>query len=278
MRDALIICGDCERILRSFPDDCIDLIMTSPPYADARRRNYGGVAPGEYADWFLPKSTHFMRVLKPTGTFILNIKEKVVRGERSTYVIKLILAIRDQGWRWTEEFIWHKKATFPGKWPTRFRDSWERLLQFNKQRKFAMYQDAVRIPAAAATVERGERITDNDRLMAKQPCSTGSTFHRASIGSWKREMVYPTNVVHMATVSTSYGHSAAFPVGLPSWFIKLFTPPGGTVLDPFLGSGTTAIAALQLGRRFVGIDIKEEYCHVAQNRIKKEVGAQYRLL
>ena len=66
--------------------------------------------------------------------------------ERSTYVLELILAMRKQGWFWTEEFIWHKKNCYPGKWPNRFRDAWERLLQFNKTRQFAMYQKAVMVP------------------------------------------------------------------------------------------------------------------------------------
>jgi DNA modification methylase len=131
-----IIHGDCERVLGGFPDDSIDLIFTSPPYADRRKKTYGGVKPGEYVDWFLPKAEQFLRVLKPTGTFILNIKERAVNGERHTYVIELILKMREQGWLWTEEFMWHKKNSYPGKWPNRFRDSWERLLQFNKQRKF----------------------------------------------------------------------------------------------------------------------------------------------
>ena len=82
------------------------------------------------------KAVEFFRVLKPKGTFILNIKERVVNGERHTYVIDLILNMREYGWLWTEEFIWHKKNSYPGKWPNRFRDNWERLLQFNKNRKF----------------------------------------------------------------------------------------------------------------------------------------------
>lgn len=97
-------------------------------------------------EWFLPISQELYRVLKPSGTFILNIKEKVVNGERHTYVIELILAMRKQGWLWTKEFIWHKKNSYPGKWPNRFRDAWERLLQFNKTRKFKMFQEAVMIP------------------------------------------------------------------------------------------------------------------------------------
>ncbi len=135
--------GDAREVLSSLADDSVDLIVTSPPYADQRKNTYGGIAPDEYVDWFLPISWELLCVLKPIGTFILNIKEKVVNGERSTYVLGLILEMCKQGWLWTEEFIWHKKNCYPGKWPNRFRDAWERLLQFNKSRQFTMYQEAV---------------------------------------------------------------------------------------------------------------------------------------
>lgn len=127
-----IVCGDCEEVLRDFPDDCVDLIFTSPPYADCRKNTYGGIHPDQYVEWFLPKSDQFLRVLKPSGTFVLNIKEKAVKGQRHTFVIELILRMKEQGWLWTEEFVWHKKNCYPGKWPNRFRDAWERCLQFNK--------------------------------------------------------------------------------------------------------------------------------------------------
>lgn len=127
-----IVCGDCEEVLKDFPDNCIDLIFTSPPYADRRKNTYGGIHPNQYVEWFLPKSEQFLRVLKSSGTFVLNIKEKAVGGERHTYVIDLILKMKEQGWLWTEEFVWHKKNCYPGKWPNRFRDAWERCLQFNK--------------------------------------------------------------------------------------------------------------------------------------------------
>ena len=97
--------GDCEEILKRIPDNSIDLIFTSPPYADQRKKTYGGVSPDDYVDWFLPRASQFLRVLKPTGTFILNIKERVVDGERHTYVLELILKLRQQGWLWTEEYM-----------------------------------------------------------------------------------------------------------------------------------------------------------------------------
>lgn len=118
-----IIRGDCLAVLERFPANAFDLIVTSPPYADRRKNTYGGVSPEKYVEWFIPRSQQFLRVLKPSGTFILNIKEKAENGERHTFVLELILALRKQGWLWTEEFIWHKKNCYPGKWPNRFRDA-----------------------------------------------------------------------------------------------------------------------------------------------------------
>jgi len=262
-----IILGDCEQVLREFPGNSVDLIFTSPPYADQRERTYEGVKPHRYVDWFLPKAEQFLRVLKPTGTFILNIKERVVNGERHTYVIELILKMREQGWLWTEEFIWHKKNSYPGKWPNRFRDAWERLLQFNKQRRFNMYQEAVMIPVGDWAQDRLANLSETDKIRDESKVESG--FGK-NISNWLgRDMVYPNNVVHMATECSNRGHSAAFPVDLPTWFIKLFTVEGDVVLDPFIGSGTTAVAAKQLGRKYVGVDISEEYCQLAEERLMR---------
>jgi len=88
--------GDSREILKEYPDNFVDLIVTSPPYADARKNIYGGIHPDEYVEWFLPISNQLLRVLKPTGTFILNIKERVFNGERHPYVLELIIALRKQ--------------------------------------------------------------------------------------------------------------------------------------------------------------------------------------
>lgn len=257
--------GYCEEVLRSFPDDCIDLIVTSPPYADNRKNTYGGVSPSQYVDWFLPKSQEFFRVLKPNGTFILNIKEKVVEGERSTYVLELILELRKQGWLWTEEFIWSKKNSYPGKWTNRFRDSWERCLQFNKQRKFAMYQDAVKVPIGDWAKTRLKNLSETDKR--RDDTKNNSGFGK-KISNWVgKETVYPSNVLTLATECSNKNHSAAFPIELPTWFIKLFSAEGDVVMDPFLGSGTTAVAAKQLGRHFIGIEKEPDYCELSRKNV-----------
>lgn len=261
-----IYLGDCKEQLKRLPDNSIDLIVTSPPYADQRKNTYGGIRPDQYVEWFLPVSEQLLRTLKPSGTFVLNIKEKVVEGERSTYVMELILEMRKQGWLWTEEFIWHKKNCYPGKWPNRFRDAWERLLQFNKSRKFNMYQEEVMVPMGAWANSRLKNLSDTDKV--RDNSKVGSGFGK-NISNWlERDKAYPTNVLHLATECGNKNHSAAFPEELPEWFIKLFTKELDTVLDPFMGSGTTLRVANRMNRNAVGIDVVPEYCERVKAQLK----------
>jgi site-specific DNA-methyltransferase (adenine-specific)/site-specific DNA-methyltransferase (cytosine-N4-specific) len=263
-----IILGDSKEKLLELDDNSVDLIITSPPYADQRKNTYGGVSPEDYVKWFLPISEEMLRVLKPSGTFILNIKEKVVSGERHTYVLELILALRQQGWFWTEEFIWHKKNSFPGKWPNRFRDSWERVLQFNKSKDFKMHQEAVMVPIGDWAKSRLKNLSIKD--LSRDESKVGSGFGK-KIANWiNRDRVYPNNVLHFATECGNKNHSAVFPEALPEWFIKLFTKEGDTVLDPFLGSGTTTRVAKKMNRNSIGIEVLEEYYNLALKDVTNE--------
>lgn len=263
-----ILCGDCLEILPTLPANCIDLIVTSPPYADCRKKSYGGIHPHKYAEWLLLISRELKRVLKPEGSFVLNIKEKAANGERYTYVIELILEMRKQGWLWTEEYIWCKKNCYPGKWPNRFRDAWERCLHFTKQTKFKMYQEKVMVPVGSWAEKRLSRLSQTD--LRRDESNTISGFGK-NVSNWVgREMVYPTNVLHLATECSNKNHSAAFPTTLPMWFIKLFTVEGDIVLDPFMGSGTTALACKELNRKYIGIEIKKEYCELAEKTLKEK--------
>jgi len=261
-----LLLGDCKDMLKSLPDNSVDLIVTSPPYADQRKTTYGGIHPDKYVEWFLPISEQLLRVLKPSGTFILNIKEKVVEGERSTYVMELILEMRKQGWLWTEEFIWHKKNCYPGKWPNRFRDAWERLLQFNKIRQFNMYQETVMVPMGDWAKTRLKNLSETDKT--RDNSKVGSGFGK-KISNWiDREMAFPTNVLHLSTECSNKNHSAAFPEGLPEWFIKLFTQEEDTVLDPFMGSGTTIFVAQRMRRHSIGVELVPEYYKMVNDTLE----------
>lgn len=260
-----IIKGDCLTVLSRLPDSCVDLIFTSPPYADNRKKTYKGVPIEHYVEWFLPISGELKRVLKAEGSFVLNIKERAVDGERQTYVLELILAMKKQGWLWTEEYVWHKKNCYPGKWSNRFRDAWERCLHFTKQKHFRMFQEAVRVPMGSWANKRLAKLSDTDKV--RDESHVGSGFGK-NISHWiGRQEAYPTNVLHLATECGNRGHSASFPLSLPTWFIKLFTQDGDLVLDPFIGSGTTAIACVELRRHYLGIEAMSRYFELATQSI-----------
>jgi len=263
---AKLILGDCNKELKKLDENSIDLIFTSPPYADQRKNTYGGIHPDKYVEWFLPISKELLRVLKPTGTFIFNIKERIINGERHTYVMDLITSMRKQGWLWTEEFIWCKKNCYPGKWPNRFRDSWERLLQFNKNKNFKMFQDVVMVPMGDWAKTRLRNLSPTDKI--RDESKVGSGFGK-NVSNWLgRNKVYPTNVLHMATECNNKSHSAAFPESLPEWFIKLFTVEKDLVLDPFMGSGATIKAAQRLRRNSIGVEIQPHYYNMVYSEVK----------
>ena len=257
--------GDCLTVARDqIKPESVNLIFTSPPYADQRRNNYGGILPHQYVEWFLPRAAAFQTCLHPTGSFILNIKEKAIGGERHTYVLELILALKQQGWRWVDEYCWHKKNCYPGKWPNRFRDSWERLLHFTLHKDFKMRQEAVMVPTGDWKHARLRTLSQTDQT---RDLSRNDNGFGKRIANWVgRDLAYPTNVLHFSTECGYKNHPAAFPVALPDWFIRLFTDQGDVVLDPFAGSGTTLVAAQALSRHSIGIDTKAEYCDVMRER------------
>jgi site-specific DNA-methyltransferase (adenine-specific) len=276
--------GDCAKLLSDldiFPDKSVNLIVTSPPYADKRKNSYDGMHPDKYVEWFLPVAKELYRVLKDDGSFILNIKEHPQNSERSTYVLELILALKKQEWFWIEEYCWYKKNSFPGKWPNRFRDAWERCLHFTKNKEFKMYQDEVKVPIGDWSKTRFRSMKENDfvRYISKNNNHLGR-----NVSNWlNKKKVYPhnvivfeeehnlylSNVIETAVDVSNKNHSAKFPIELPSWFIRLFSKEDNVILDPFIGSGTTAVAAILHKRKYVGIELKEEYFEEAQKNIKE---------
>lgn len=282
-----ILTQDSQSFLSKIPDNSVDLVITSPPYADKRKCYYGSVHPNNYVEWFLPIANDLKRILKENGSFILNIKEHPRNGERETYVIELILALKTMGWLWIEEYCWYKKNSFPGKWPNRFRDSWERCLHFSTKKDFNMYQDAVKVPIGDWAEKRFKSMSEKD--FKRHVSSTNGSLGR-NVSNWlDRKRVYPHNVVvfeeerylndiesdtvptliELATVCHNKNHSAAFPIELPTWFIKLFTKENDVVLDPFIGSGTSAIASILLNRNYIGIEKKKEFAQAARKHINE---------
>jgi DNA modification methylase len=246
--------GDCLHVLRQLPDHSIDLSVTSPPYADARKKTYGGIPHAEYVEWFLPIGAELLRVLKPDGSFVLNIKESVVKGERHAYVSDLIRALREQGWRLIDEYVWVKPNPYPGWWPTRLRDAFERCFHLSPTTRCFMDQDAVKVPIGD-WVKNWNPAKARTDLRRRGTKSNFWTRDRAWAG---KTHVLPTNVLQFPTENKNKKHPAVFPRQLPEFFVKLFSQPGEVVLDPFAGSGTTLSVAAALGRRAIGIELKDE--------------------
>lgn len=276
--------GDSAKLLsdlKKFPNNSVNLVVTSPPYADKRKKSYKGINSDKYVEWFLPITEQLKRILKDDGSFILNIKEHPSNGERETYVLELILAMKKQGWLWIEEYCWYKKNSFPGKWPNRFRDSWERCLHFTKIKNFKMYQEAVKVPIGDWAAKRFKSMSENDFV---RHVSKNNEHLGRNVSNWlKKKKVFPhnvlvfeeehrlylSNVVETAVDNSSKNHSAMFPIELPTWFIRLFTKENDIILDPFIGSGTTAVAAILNSRQYIGIEMKKEYYKEAIKNIQE---------
>ena len=127
-----IICADCADILNELPDNSIDLIITSPPYARQREKCYGGTDAGQYCKWFFEIAKEIRRVLKPAGSFFLNIKAHSGKAGRSLYVTDLVAGmVRKVGFYLIDEFAWIKQA-YPGHFPGRFKNAFEPVFHFSK--------------------------------------------------------------------------------------------------------------------------------------------------
>lgn len=262
-----VIHGDCREELKAYAG-AVDLIVTSPPYADARKKHYDSVHPDKFVDWFLTFHEPFYKALKPDGSMVLNIKDKVVDGVRHRYVWHTIEALEKRGWFSIEDYLWHKVNPMPGYWPNRLRDGWEYCFHLAKSKRPYMNQTAVRKPVGDWVQSRLTKLGKND--FSRQNSANDSGFGR-DISRWvDKQTVLPSNVLSYALVGKNKGHPAVFPIDLPLFFIKLFCPKGGLVVDPFGGSGTTGIASLSYETACVLIDNNAEYCRQAIRRLREE--------
>lgn len=256
----VIIAEDSRKVLVGMADS-VDLIVTSPPYADARRKHYDSIHPDDFADWFRTFHEPLWNALKPEGSLVINIKDKVVKGVRHRFVWHTIEMLSSLGWFCIDDYLWYKTNPMPGRWPTRLRDGWEYCFHLAKCKKPYIDQAAVRKPIGEWVKTRLSNLSEND--LTRQNSVNKSGFGR-NISRWVgQKTVLPSNVVTVPLVGVNKGHPAAFPPELPAFFIKLLSPANGLICDPFAGSGMTGIAAMELGRDCVLIDNNEVYAKLA---------------
>ncbi len=265
-----IACGDCretatwERLLAAADVDKVNGVFTSPPYAEQRKKQYGGVPVDQYVDWWEAVQANVRANLANDGSFFVNIKPHCEKGERVLYVFDLVLAMkRCWGWRFVDELYW-KRPALPGDMGKRFKNEIEPVYHFARD-------------ADLKFRPRGVLITDTDLSKMKIYDETdgsvtlGSGYDGRGGGSVKSKNfagALPSNVIEAARgFSVNPGHGAIFPASLPAFFIRAYSDPGDVWIDPFLGSGTTIVAAHQNERRGLGIELLEKYVAVALERL-----------
>lgn len=278
--------GDCEKVLRRFPDDCIDLVLTSPPYAD--KRDYGtegsSVSADDYVAWFLPKARQIYRVLKPNGSFVLNISDKVVDDFQHLYVFELVLTLcKKVGFHLVRDYIWFNPATPPNVYSRggygRTKKSHEYCFWLSKSNDWTFNLDPIRKPYSKDMLRYLKGEGKGDRQQNMRPSTHNFDCEKIWNNNGGSD---PGSVIECGNTSSNdafmklckergVSHPARFPEKLAEFFILSGTNPGDLVLDPFSGSGTTAVVAAANGRSWVGIDMNEIFCELATERMKLEV-------
>jgi DNA modification methylase len=264
--------GDALEWLPQLPEGSINLFFTSPPYADAR--SYSRIHPDNYVEWFLLFAKLMFDATSRDGSLILNIKNRVaaqgpLRGQRHPYVYRLVLAMQEMGWRWVETYIWAKPNAVPGRFGPRTKDSFEYVYHFARGLKPFFDLDAIRVPYRADEAEIARRKQDS---LGRRNTKAG--FGRDRTKTYLLGGADPGNVVSVPQTYNQYrgvAHTAAMPEGLAEFFVRIASPKGGIVIDPFAGGGTTIVVARRLGRLAGGFEIHKEFVVEARRRIANDI-------
>jgi site-specific DNA-methyltransferase (adenine-specific) len=273
-----ILCGDAYERLCELPDDLVDTIVTSPPYY--RQRDYQGAQQigqeatvDTYVDRLASVFQECRRVLKPTGSLWLVLGDKYLDGCQLGMPWRVALALQEEGWILRSDIIWHKPNAMPSSVKTRPTTDHEYVFFMTRQQKYYYDADAIREPHVTftdASRMRGGRGHFNQRggTPEKGKNQGDSNLHD---GRWDQAF-HPggRNKRTVWSISLSKfreAHFAVFPESLVETCLQASSPPGGLVMDPFLGSGTVALVARRLKRHYLGIDCMQEYCEMAQRRL-----------
>jgi len=295
-----VICGDCRSpdvVAHLLDGASVNVAFTSPPYADRRvydaTSGFLPIAPDAYVEWFAPVAANVAAHLAADGSFFVNIKPGVTPDGDDTelYVFDLVLAhVRAWGWHFATEFCW-ERAGVPKSVTRRFKNQFEPVYQFTRGR-WKMRPDAVRHASDNVPTPGGPGVGDTGWAGAQggNGAMFGGARKRAhgvsgAVGeaiqgtNWQHGefiaagMAYPGNrLSSFAGSHTATGHTAAFPVGLPAFFVKAYTDEGDTIYDPFMGSGSTLLAAHNTGRIGYGAEISPAYCDVIARRWQTVTG------
>lgn len=285
-------CGDSLELMKRLPSDSINLVFTSPPYALHFKKAYGNVSKDEYVAWFVPFAEQIKRVLTSDGSFVLNIGGSYEKGQptRSIYHFRLLLELVDTlGLFLAQECFWYNpaKMPMPAEWVTvrrvRIKDAVEYVWWFSKTPHPKANNRNVLRPYSPDMIrlnQRGVRAT----VRPSGHNITGSFNQVDAGGAIPSNMIEPGTPDDMLKFGNNAAndaytkrcketgfkiHPARFPAALPEFFVKLLTGDADIVLDPFAGSNTTGAVAESLGRRWIAMELSEEYLAASRFRFQE---------
>jgi site-specific DNA-methyltransferase (adenine-specific) len=281
----MILEGDCFDLIKEQPDNSVDLIITSPPYADIVNygKNISIKKPNEYVDWIIPLFKEIYRVLKPSGSFILNINDNCSNGLRNTFIYDLISRNNiETKLKLYDTYIWHKKNGIPNGAAKRFRNTTEFIFHFIKNKKdFKFYMDrALKEPTQGSKLRSNYEwsVSTHGKIIEGQRIKDKGADYSTILEKGAR----PDNVFRFSTAGASRDnhikHPAPFHKDLPLYFINLLTDEGDIVLDVFAGIGTTGVACKELNRQFIGYELNPKYAEFGNKRISGDELETHRIV
>ena len=257
MIDNTIICGDSETVLKEFETESIDMVITSPPYSDLRKYGNGD---NFFDVWNETKFQHIAselkRVLKEGGVIVWVVNDKTDKGTKSLVSFRQALYFQEIGLNVNDVMIWRKTNPMPVVKQPRYQDVFEYMFVFSKGKPKTF--NPIMIPCKCA----GQLYDSTTKNMDVE---TGRTHKTFNINSEKVK----GNVWDIAVAQNKTGHPAVFPEQLVVDHILSWSNEGDTILDPFMGSGTTALACIKNNRKFTGIEVNKEYFDMANSRINQ---------
>ena len=250
-----LILGDCLDEMRKMPEGCIDLVVTSPPYDQMRTYN------GAIAQWshekFMAIADELYRVLRVGGVVVWIVADATVKGSETGSSFRQALYFRQAGFNIHDTMIWVKDGGGSVGSNLCYRQNFEYMFVFSKGRPKAvnLIKDHVNLTAGHTRVGKGRRRPNG--IINEENGHVRMTPETSRRNNW---WLVPRN-------SVDTGHPAVFPLSLARDHVISWSNPGDTVLDPFMGSGTTGLACQETGRDFIGIEIDPTYYEIAQRRI-----------
>ncbi len=265
--------GNNIDVLKTLPDESVDCVVTSPPYwglRDYNQEDQLGLeeTPEEFVENLVKVFTEVKRVLKSTGTLWLNLGDSYYNKSLAGTPFRVAFALQADGWYLRQDIIWNKPNPMPESVQDRCTKAHEYIFLLSKSSKYFYDIDAIREPLAESSIGRLKQNID------KQVGTTRANGGAKTNGNFKAtgSIEKGANKRSVWTITTKpykEAHFATFPIELPTYCIKAGCPEGGIVLDPFMGSGTTGLAAQEQGRNYVGIDLNPEYIEIAERRLQQ---------